>query len=464
MTFRQRLGAGYAATLLLAVLIAGVSYLALRSVTESASTVLSDEAHNLVEAERLHAALERAVSTSRGYLLTGDAQFLARWSAAQDEFAQCLGRLEARVSSADEQTLLDRIAALASEHAAAVEEVFERYKSDLILESAISLFEKKALPKSVELNQAVDRLAEFKEELLNSAQRRSAAAASRAMKLILIIAGLAVLLSGGFAIGLTRALGRVYERELRARSETERLLKEREELMAIVSHDLRNPLNVVSLGAGAILMSAPEGGAGEFMRKQANRITQASERMSHLIRDLLDAARIEAGKLSIEPKPQELRAMVGDSLEMLSPLASQKSIELAERLPHNGVTVECDRERVLQVLSNLIGNAIKFTPEGGRIVVHAETGGSEVKLAVEDTGPGIPEEQQSHIFDRYWNRTGGGGLGLGLYIAKGIVEAHGGKLWLRSRTGEGSTFYFTLPAGATASAGAPRPIKGRASV
>jgi signal transduction histidine kinase len=169
--------------------------------------------------------------------------------------------------------------------------------------------------------------------------------------------------------------------------------------------------------------------------------------MNHLIAALLDSATIEAGRLSVDRKLHPLGALVADALEAMDALARQKSLALEPRISACARAVVCDRERVLQVLSNLIANAIKFTPPGGRITVEADAIGDEARLLVGDNGVGIAEDQLAHLFERYWqgDRRQRLGTGLGLYIAKGIVEAHGGRIWVDSAPGRGSRFYFTLP-------------------
>ncbi len=132
---------------------------------------------------------------------------------------------------------------------------------------------------------------------------------------------------------------------------------------------------------------------------------------------------------------------------MLGPLADQKHIRLTHRVNAPNVLVRADRERIFQVLSNILGNAIKFTPEQGAIDLAVDAEGDRIRFAVRDTGPGIPREQLSQVFNRYWQarKQESKGAGLGLYIVKGIIEAHGGRVWVDSQEGRGSTFYFTLP-------------------
>jgi len=224
-------------------------------------------------------------------------------------------------------------------------------------------------------------------------------------------------------------------------------LRAREDFVAVVSHELKNPLSAVLMDAGLLRRMAPEGAGGERQRKHAERIERSAQEAARLIKDLLDLARMEVGALPLERRSCLVAPLIGEVLEMLQPLATQKAQKL-ERDSANELSVDCDRDRVRQVLSNLVGNAIKFTPAGGAIGVRVQPRDGQAVFVVEDSGPGIPPDQLGHIFDRYWQGRGGDnserGVGLGLSIAKAIVEAHGGRIWAESRVGSGSRFYFTL--------------------
>lgn len=247
----------------------------------------------------------------------------------------------------------------------------------------------------------------------------------------------------------------VTEIELRAAiRESERKAKEaedaaraRDEMMAIVSHDLRDPLNTVRLSIGLMLDILPQGELREFELRQLAIIRRAAERMEKLIQDLLDVTRIEAGRLSIEPQPVRVGQVLSDAVEAFRPRAQAAALELTTEAAGESEKLYADRDRLLQVFSNLIGNAMKFTPEGGSISVRAYPQEDGFRFEVADTGPGIPPEHLPHLFDRFWqaNNAARSGAGLGLAICKGIVEAHGGTLWVESTPGEGSTFSFILP-------------------
>ncbi|MEK6373699.1 MAG: GAF domain-containing sensor histidine kinase [Acidobacteriota bacterium] len=227
--------------------------------------------------------------------------------------------------------------------------------------------------------------------------------------------------------------------------ESQQAVRAREEVLAIVSHDLRNPLNAVTLAVSLMKMSKSI--AGED-REQLDIIDVSASRMRRLIDDLLDVTRLEGGKrLPVEPAPVDVEELLAETHELFKAQAASASITLQYRVGEGVPPVAADRHRVLQVLSNLIGNALKFTPPGGVISYAAEARPGEVLFTVADTGPGIPKEHLGDVFKTYWQakRTERFGAGLGLPIAKGVVEAHGGKIWAKSRPGNGTKFYFTLP-------------------
>lgn len=227
--------------------------------------------------------------------------------------------------------------------------------------------------------------------------------------------------------------------------QAEQATRARDDVLAVVAHDLRNPLNTVTMAISLMLETTPVERTQE--RRQQEIVRRAADRMNRMIQDLLDVKRMESGHLTIDLKPESADVLVNDTIEMLRPLAAGSSIVMEANVAAGLPPVLADTARIQQVLSNLVGNAVKFTPRQGRITVAADRLESEVRFAVIDTGPGIPPEQVPHIFGRFWqaNSSDRRGIGLGLAIAKGIVEAHQGRIWVESQVGLGSTFYFTLP-------------------
>jgi signal transduction histidine kinase len=221
----------------------------------------------------------------------------------------------------------------------------------------------------------------------------------------------------------------------------------RDDTLAAISHDLRNGLNTVLTAVGLLLRSLPPDSEGRRDRRHVEAIRRSAERMNRMIGDLLDVASIESGRLFVEPRKEAVRPIIIEAIEACRDQAHEKSLRVEERVTAEQIEAVCDRERVLQVLGNLIGNAIKFTPDGGVVQVSAEPFDDEVLFTVRDTGVGVPLKQLPHVFDRFWQATPKARLGsvLGLTIAKGVVEALGGRIWVESRRAEGTSFYFTLP-------------------
>jgi len=226
--------------------------------------------------------------------------------------------------------------------------------------------------------------------------------------------------------------------------DAQQAVRAREQVLAIVSHDLRNPLNTVTL-ASQLLQTSD---VSDEDREQIDMIVLSARRMSRLIADLLDITRLEGGKrLPIEPEPVDASSILQEVYELFKAQAVAQQIRLQCEAAEGTRPVFADRHRVIQVLSNLIGNALKFTPSGGLIACVAEPAEREVRFRVADSGPGIRKEDLGRIFNPYWQseRAERMGAGLGLPIVKGIVESHGGRIWVESEEGKGTQFYFTLP-------------------
>lgn len=233
-------------------------------------------------------------------------------------------------------------------------------------------------------------------------------------------------------------------------------LQARDEVLGVVAHDLRNPLNVITTASSMLLDRVPD----TRTRRALERIVRAAQRAEHLIDDLLDVSAIGSGHFSVEKRPFDPAATVLAAIESQQGLAANSSVILASDLAPGLPTLQADGERVLEVLENLVGNAIKFTPAGGAIVIGARQQAGELLVWVKDTGCGIPFDQQSQLFDRFWQASKGDrrGAGLGLTICRAIVDAHGGRIWVESQPGAGTTVFFTLPTLGLVSKPAPRVI------
>jgi signal transduction histidine kinase/DNA-binding NarL/FixJ family response regulator len=263
--------------------------------------------------------------------------------------------------------------------------------------------------------------------------------------------------AGKCALALERS--QLFQHEQRAREEAGLAIRARDEVLGIVAHDLRSPLGAIAAFASVLEHAdlAPQQRA-----RAVDGIQDCVSQMDRLINDLLDITRIDAGALEIDPLPLDSGSVLRQAVLMVEAEAARRGIDLRLEAGDDLPGARADGNRMLQVLSNLLANALRFTPPGGTIQVRAEALDGEVLVLVADSGPGIPREDQPHLFDRFWQGRGAhrGGAGLGLAIAKGIVERHGGRIGVESRPGEGSTFFFTLPTvgseeGASAPAGVP---------
>lgn len=237
---------------------------------------------------------------------------------------------------------------------------------------------------------------------------------------------------------LAGSIERLLEREALQRS-----LQARDEVLGIVAHDLRNPLNVIAAASSSLHQRLPD----LLSRRPVERIMRAAQRAEHLIRDLLDISAIEAGQFSIEKQRLDTTAIILQAIESQQGLAASSSVILASDLSPDLPWIEADEERMLEVLENLLGNAVKFTMAGGTVTVGAAPRDGELLIWVKDNGPGIAKDFLPRLFDRFWQATRADrrGTGLGLTICRAIVEAHGGKIWAESELGEGTTFFFTMP-------------------
>lgn len=230
----------------------------------------------------------------------------------------------------------------------------------------------------------------------------------------------------------------------RARSDI--ALGNRDDFLGMVCHDLRDLLGGIVLHT-ELLTHTPESDQEKSVIASAVQIKRYAAQMNRLIGDLVDVASIDSGNLSILPAREDAALLLTEALETFQPVASTKNVTLAVDGVQNPHFAEFDHSRMLQVLANLLSNSIKFTAPGGSITLSCEEKGAELQFCVSDTGSGIPQEMLESVFERFWQvgKNDRRGLGLGLYISRCIVQAHGGKIWVESTLGVGSRFYFTLP-------------------
>ena len=267
---------------------------------------------------------------------------------------------------------------------------------------------------------------------------------------VLLRCSVAPVRSGGEIVGAVGACTDITQRK-REEADRDRLYREakqavadRQHVLSVVSHDLRNPLNTIVLATSTLKDDhVPE----EVRIKGLAAMTRAAARMNRMISDLLDVNSIEGGHLALRPIPLDPRSVVAEVIDLFTPQAANRSLSLDKEIPDGLPLIRGDRDRLVQVLSNLVSNALKVSLEGS-VTVRLEQRDKEVVFAVVDSGPGIPDDARSRIFEPYWRAENATykGTGLGLAIVRGIVEGHGGRVWIESAPGRGAAFLFSVPA------------------
>lgn len=247
---------------------------------------------------------------------------------------------------------------------------------------------------------------------------------------------------GALCIKLIRHKKRTEEKEIF-------ISNARKDIVDTVSHDLKNPLSSIRLGLQYVekKLSRNRTSSDADVSNGMTIIFRSVDKMERLISDLLDHTKLEAGKLVLEQKECDPLKFISELIEQYRPMAQSKKVRISASLIENGRPICCDQGRVEQVISNILGNALKFTPEGGEIHISMQYRQEDIVVSVKDNGYGMSTDQLEHVFDRYWQvkDTARQGTGLGLAIAKIVVEGHHGKIWAESELGKGSTFHFTLP-------------------
>jgi signal transduction histidine kinase len=241
------------------------------------------------------------------------------------------------------------------------------------------------------------------------------------------------------AVGV--ALSAMVESLHRARARAEASVRSRERVMEIVAHDLGNPLGAIGISAEALARRVTQ----EEDRRHLDRILRAVTRINNLIGDLVDVTGIEHETLAVTRTRQAVEPIVRETAEAFLPRAEQRNITLEVDSPPGDLTIVADRARIGQLLGNLLGNALKFTPEGGRVALRVSAQTQAVRFEIADTGPGIAPQDVPRVFEQYWKGKSHQGTGLGLFIARSIVQAHRGEIGVKTAPGQGATFFFTLP-------------------
>jgi signal transduction histidine kinase len=410
------------------------------SAARDAETV--DALENVVLAERLRADVERTLASSRGFLLSADPAALARARAAQADANHDRQEMRLKSQTTKDAKGLVRVGIAFDRYSAVVDELLDARTEGVAVDTISARFERDLVPRRKALDDAFNAFIAGRERRFGAVLAANRRGDRESLELGLMVVFASVLAAGAVSWWAARQLRSAYQRTEASEETARHAVSSRDQLVATVAHDLRSPLGAIAIRASLI----GNGTDMEKMRAQAAGIAGVATRMDALIGSLLDAARLDAGSFRVRRVKCDLRQTVQEAVDVFASLATAKPVSLQCALASGPLEVLAEKERILQVLSNLLANALKFTPEGGTVMVAAEPRDGVVEVTVRDSGPGISPEHTPHLFDRFWQADGSGrGAGLGLYIAKGIVSAHDGRIWVESELGRGATFHFTLP-------------------
>ncbi len=420
---------------ILALAIGGSAIYALRTVTLSKNSVVYEYSDELIQVERLRILAERIVASGRGFLITNDPSFLNKMKSIHQEFETVLTALEVREDQVAGRKLLHEVRSADLVHMEKLQSLTvqrSRVKSIPTLERE---FESGVQPARESFEQTLNKFGKFKRTELEDAKKWSARDSRRSILVFSIIGGLSMLLILIAFPLIGRAL-------LHAFRNAEMAVQMRDDFVAIVSHDLKNPLGSITMAIDLVLRRFP----GEEKVEPLRRAKKSATRMNQLISQILDISKIESGSIVYEFAKCDLRQIVEEVFQDLAAMAEEKQINL-HFVGTGETTVNCDHDRLFQAISNLVSNAVKFSPIGETVSVQSERGKGEISIAVSDHGPGIPPNEIENLFNRYWQarKTRKMGTGIGLSIVKAVVDAHGGKIFVTSEVGNGSTFRVLLP-------------------
>jgi signal transduction histidine kinase len=417
-----------------------VAVVALQGASSTHERIDREFATDMLAIEDLRAQAEALIAARRAYMTERTPENSKRLTQATDRFRRLLGQLHDRNHDRASVAYLAAINQAATEYINAT--AVGNHDSDLLL----GTFENFEL--------SVTHFVDHQNALFEDQLAQARASTSRQQAAVLLTTGLVLALSVGLAALVMRRLDTQFRAEQSATAIAKREAAARQEVLAVVSHDLRTPLTTIVMGS-ALLAEVLPGDPTRGPQRHVKAIRNAADRMTNLIDELLDTARIDAGTIKLHRTRCDAGEILDKAIELFES-RSGKNVAVRTERPPPDTFVHADPERVLQILNNLIANAVKFSPDGGYVTAGAAQKDGLVEFIITDTGPGIPPEKAKHLFERYWQGEGenearqlrgslGLGLGLGLPIAKSLVEAHGGRIWVDGAPGGGSQFHFTLP-------------------
>ena len=438
MGFRKQLVGGLAVQIGLVLVVCVVSAITLYRVTRAASRDTLQTLDDVRNIHQIHTRIEQLVANARGFLISGDQAYLDRVGVLRRELDANLETLDRDGETTAE---LAGVVRQLREYSAAIDGAVRARERVSDLTALELLYERRLSPLRELLEDAFERFERAKSDRLEDRMQEHEGISLTAVLAVVLASLIAIGLSVGVGIIVVRRISLQYREVQAAKDAASEAAAHRKELLDIVSHDLRTPLGTIALGLEALREDHAD-------LHHVRILEHAARSMERLVNDLLDTARAETSGLDLELTSNDSQQLLTLAVELFAARAERSGVEL--RIDHpTHATVVADRDRVLQILANLIGNALKVTPRGGTISLTADPTPDGIRFSVRDSGPGLESENIPNLFEAYrqgkagaWRR---GSLGLGLYISKTLTQAHGGKIGVDSHDHDGSTFWFELP-------------------
>jgi len=456
-----QLRAGYALVLFILVFGSVASFFLIQRSAHNAEKAQTKTTERLAKTNELLRSRTSVSNEFREFLITGNQTRLARRNEVLAEFDAIITELIRDEPASENKEKLIKLKEISEKSIIIANKAIRLKQRGASTETIKNYFKRRVVPAYRELDEHLSAVRISQVNDSKKADRVTHASVTRLKVWTIMLSTCALLLSSWiawiFSERQIRAVKKLddtilklqkTEAELQKRnSELVAAVHSRDEMVGVISHELKNPLSALQLSTTLMQRLLPKDQSLDSIRQQMERIKPSIYRMNQLISDLLDVTRLEAKSLKLAPRVCDLVEIAQEVVKAHEAVAQDKLVQLHSDVPPECRNVFCDPDRTAQILNNLVNNALKFTNSGGSVSISAKKSNQQVEIRVIDTGKGIPKENLPHVFDRFWQEkeTAHKGTGLGLSIAKGLVEAQGGKLWVESQPGYGTTFYFTIP-------------------
>lgn len=434
------------------VAIAGawIHAMSLRQTVAASNGVVNVDVTALIEVEKIRNIVESQVADSRSFFLLGSKALFDKLKKDKQTFTDSLASFEKQYKLPQIAEIIKRLDTIQQQHQEVFDQTMDLRAKQTDEKAVAQFYQSKAVPIRSQINESLDEIVKLYDAELDRTRGHGREAAANAEVQIprgmtWLTAVMGVLFSGIalLVIRMLRERTRQIAERNRLFDEAKKAILARDEIVAAISQDLVEPLSMINQAAGTIKDSSPSAEVKDGTEIIKSSVTVIEQQ----VKDIVDQTKTDMGGLMLRLDQLALDVILEDARLMMQPIAKKRDIRLQFESVNPPVLAFFDYERVMRVLSNLIGNAIKFSPKHNKVVVKVRSDQQFVYVSVADSGPGIPENKLAEIFDNFWQarKTAEQGAGVGLAIVKTIIEAHGGTVRVDSHSGHGSTFTFSLP-------------------